>query len=97
MTENGIGTKDDSLKRSYIVEHLQQVHQAIQNGIDIRGYLIWTWVTNFEWAEGFGSDFGLVGMEPDTLNRIPRESAYMFKEIIENNALTKEIQEKNMV
>ena len=97
MTENGIGTKDDALKRSYIVKHLQQVHLAIKEGIDIRGYLIWTWVTNFEWAEGFGSDFGLVGMEPETLNRIPRESAYMFKEIIQNNALTREIQEKNLI
>ncbi|MFW9850723.1 MAG: glycoside hydrolase family 1 protein, partial [Candidatus Thorarchaeota archaeon] len=96
MTENGIGTKDDSLKRSYIVKHLQQVHRAIQDGIDIRGYLIWTWITNFEWAEGFGSDFGLVGMDLGTLNRVPRESAYMFKEIIENNALTKEIQEMNL-
>ncbi|MDF1537749.1 MAG: glycoside hydrolase family 1 protein [Candidatus Thorarchaeota archaeon] len=94
MSENGIGTKDDTLKRAYILKHLQQVHQAIQDGIDIRGYLVWTWVTNFEWAEGFGSDFGLVGMEPETLNRIPRESAYMFKDIIQNNGLTKELQEK---
>ncbi len=94
MTENGIGTTDDALKRSYILKHLQQVHRAINDGIDIRGYLIWTWVTNFEWAEGFGSDFGLVRMEPETLNRIPRESAYMLKDIIQNNGLTEELQEK---
>jgi len=94
MTENGIGTKDDALKRRYILEHLQQVHRAIQDGIDIRGYLIWTWVTNFEWAAGFGSDFGLVRMEPKTLNRVPYESAFMFKDIIQNNGLTKILQDK---
>jgi len=96
MTENGIGTTDDSLKRQYIIKHLQQVHRAIEEGIDIRGYLIWTWVTNFEWAEGFGSDFGLVGMEPRTLDRIPRESAFMFKDIITQNGLTKALQEKHL-
>ncbi|MFW9918171.1 MAG: glycoside hydrolase family 1 protein [Candidatus Thorarchaeota archaeon] len=94
MTENGIGTTDDSLKRKYIMKHLQQVHRAIQDGIDIRGYLIWTWVTNFEWAEGFGSDFGLVGMEHQTLNRQPRESAFMFKDIIQNNGMTRVLQER---
>ncbi len=96
MTENGIGTTNDALKRRYIIRHLQEVHRAIQDGIDIRGYLIWTWVTNFEWAEGFGSDFGLVGMDSQTLDRQPRESAFMFKDIIQSNGLTKEIQEKHL-
>ncbi len=94
MTENGIGTTDDALKRRYILTHLQQVHRAIQEGIDIRGYLVWTWVQNFEWAHGMSSDFGLIGMDPNTLERITRESAYMFKDIIQNNGLTAEIQQK---
>ncbi len=94
MTENGIGTMDDSLKCRYIISHLQQVYNAIQDGVDIWGYLVWTWVTNFEWAQGFMSDFGLVGMEPSTLQRIPRESAYLLKDIIEHNGITKEIQQR---
>jgi beta-glucosidase len=97
LTENGIGATDDSLKRRYLLTHLQQVHRAIQDGMDIRGYLIWSLTDNFEWAEGFSSHFGLVEINYDTQERIPRESAYMFRDIIENNGLLAEMQEKHLI
>jgi beta-glucosidase len=96
LTENGIGTLDDSLRRRYLISHLQQAHRAIQDGVDIRGYLVWSLTDNFEWAQGYESHFGLVEVDYETQDRIPRESAYMFKEIIENNGLTKELQEKHL-
>ncbi|MFO7837202.1 MAG: family 1 glycosylhydrolase [Candidatus Thorarchaeota archaeon] len=96
LTENGIGTQDDFLRRKYIVSHLQQVHRAIRNGVDILGYLVWSLTDNFEWAEGYESHFGLVEVEYETRERIPRESAYMFREIIQQNALIPEMQVKHL-
>ena len=94
LTENGIGTSDDAVRQRYIINHLQEVHRAIQEGVEILGYLVWSLTDNFEWAQGFSSHFGLVEIDYDSLERKPKESAYMFREIIEENALTKEIQEK---
>ncbi len=94
LTENGIGTLDDMLRCRYILTHLQQVHRAISEGVDIRGYLVWSLTDNFEWTYGFGSHFGLVAIDHQTLQRTPRESALMFHEIVTNNGLTAELQER---
>lgn len=94
LTENGIGTQDDSLKRRYILEHLQQANRAIEDGVHILGYLMWSLTDNFEWAHGYSSHFGLVEVNNETQERTSRESAYMFRDIIENNGLTSEIQKK---
>ncbi len=94
LTENGIGTQNDNLRCRYILMHLQQVHRCIQEGVDIRGYLVWSLTDNFEWAQGFSSHFGLIEIDYQTQKRIPRESAALFKEIIKNNGLTKDMQAK---
>lgn len=96
MTENGIGTVNDALKRRYILQHLQQVYRAIEDGVDIRGYLIWSLTDNFEWAQGNSSHFGLIEVDYETLKRTPRESAYMFREIIQNNGISREMQKKHL-
>ncbi|MCF2137307.1 MAG: glycoside hydrolase family 1 protein [Candidatus Thorarchaeota archaeon] len=92
LTENGIGTSDDSLRCRYILRHLQQVHRAINEGIDVRGYLVWSLTDNFEWAHGYSSHFGLVEVDYKTLERRPRESAYMFQKIIQDNGVSSELQ-----
>ena len=92
LTENGIGTLDDSLRCRYIILHLQQVHRAIVDGVRVLGYLVWSLTDNFEWTYGYGSHFGLVEVDYETLERRPRQSAYMFRQIIEQNGLTAEIQ-----
>jgi beta-glucosidase len=92
LTENGIGTLDDKLRQRYIVSHLQQVYRAIQDGIDIRGYLVWSLTDNFEWTQGYNSHFGLVEIDYQTQERHPRDSAFTYRNIIRNNGLTKEIQ-----
>ncbi len=94
MTENGIGTLDDSLRCRYIVTHLQQVHRAIQDGVNVQGYIVWSLTDNFEWAEGLSSHFGLVGVDYSTLRRTPRESAYIYREIIKKNGISRALQEK---
>ncbi len=96
LTENGIGTLDDSLRCRYILAHLQQVHRAINDGVRILGYLIWSLTDNFEWAEGYCSHFGLVEVDYETQKRTPRESAYMFRDIIQKNAIPVELQERHL-
>ncbi len=94
LTENGIGTLDDMLKQRYIVSHLQQVYRAIEDKVDIRGYLVWSLTDNFEWTQGYSSHFGLVEIDYKTQERHSRNSAFMYRDIIRNNGLTEELQQR---
>ncbi len=94
VTENGTSVHDDLDRRRYILRHLARVHRAIRDGADVRGYLHWSFCDNFEWAEGWYQKFGLWEHEPGTLNRIPRPSAEMFRDIARANAVTPEIVER---
>ncbi len=91
ITENGIGTDDDEQRQRYIVRHLREVHRAISDGVDVRGYLHWSFQDNFEWAEGFRQRFGLIAMEEGSRNRLPKPSAYMFRDIAAANAVSDEL------
>jgi beta-glucosidase len=88
VTENGISTKDDTQRCRHLLRHLAEMHHALQEGTDIRGYLHWTLIDNFEWTEGYQQWFGMVAMEPGTLKRRPRPSAYLFRDIARGNAVT---------
>ncbi|WP_437624001.1 glycoside hydrolase family 1 protein [Sorangium sp. So ce1151] len=87
VTENGIATDDDAWRKAFLAEHLHQVCLAIQSGLDVRGYAHWSWIDNFEWAEGFGPRFGLVAVDPETLSRRPRESLRLYARIIRERTL----------
>ena len=63
-------------------------------GTDVRSYFHWCQQDNFEWAEGYRQKFGLFEREEGTLNRIPKPSAYMFKEIAQKNAVPGKLVEK---
>ncbi len=93
ITENGCADAHDELRRRYLLSHLAQVHHAIGDGCDVRGYLQWTFVDNFEWREGYRPRFGLVEMDPDDpdLVRRPRPSAFMYRDLIAENAITPEL------
>jgi beta-glucosidase len=94
ITENGFSDALDNRRPLAILEHLAMVHRAISEGIPVRGYLYWSLVDNFEWAEGWGVRFGLIELDPETQERIPRSSASMFGEICRANAITEEIVER---
>jgi len=64
ITENGIADGTDQLREKFIKEHLRWIWQAIQDGVDVRGYMYWSLLDNFEWAEGFAPRFGLVEIDP---------------------------------
>jgi beta-glucosidase len=81
ITENGVADENDELRPAYLRDHLVAVADAIDAGVDIRGYLFWTAWDNFEWAEGYTKRFGLIAVDRDTQARIPKPSAALFAEI----------------
>ncbi|MFA4701563.1 glycoside hydrolase family 1 protein [Pyrococcus kukulkanii] len=90
ITENGIATLDDEWRIEFIIQHLQYVHKAIEDGYDVNGYFYWSLMDNYEWREGFEPRFGLIEIDYETFERRPRKSAYVYGEI----ARTKEIKEE---
>lgn len=87
ITENGIADATDTKREKFITDHLVQVHHAIQEGADVRGYFYWSLLDNFEWDNGFQARFGLVEVDFKTQERKIRPSAYAYKNIIEQNSL----------
>lgn len=83
VTENGCsytaepdadGTIPDQFRIDYLAAHVKAVEAAIAQGADVRGYLVWSLLDNFEWAEGFHQRFGLVHVDPHTQDRTPKAS-----------------------
>jgi beta-glucosidase len=84
VMENGLADADDKKRADFIRDHLRAVEEAQKEGVDVRGYLHWSFMDNFEWAEGFKPRFGLVEVDYKTMVRKPRASAYVYKAIIES-------------
>jgi beta-glucosidase len=79
ITENGIATADDAQRVAYLRSHLAAVKQAMDEGVDVRGYLYWSSFDNFEWSEGYRPTFGLIGIDrEDGLRRVARPSAEAY-------------------
>ncbi|HYA67282.1 MAG TPA: family 1 glycosylhydrolase [Acidimicrobiales bacterium] len=87
VTENGIGTADDSQRLAFIAEALVGVHRCLADGIDIRGYVHWSLLDNFEWVLGYGPPFGLVEVDRDTFERRPKPSATWLGAVAKQNGL----------
>jgi beta-glucosidase len=87
VTENGCScaAMDDQLRIDYLDAHLHAVSNAIQGGVDVRGYYCWSLVDNFEWAEGYTQRFGLVHVDFDTQVRTPRASFRWYADTIRAN------------
>jgi beta-glucosidase len=87
VTENGIATNDDSRRVEYIRRALAGLKSAIDDGVDVRGYLAWSLIDNFEWNLGYTPKFGLVAVDRNTQERTIKPSARMFGEIARRNSL----------
>lgn len=86
ITENGLADAKDEKREKFIKDHLFYVHQAMQKGADVRGYLYWSLTDNFEWQHGYWPRFGLIGIDRDSLlKRKVRYSALKYAEICKNN------------
>ncbi len=95
ITENGCAYDDpvvdgrcaDPRRIEYLDLHLRAVKDAIDEGVDVRGYYQWSLMDNFEWALGYDKRFGLVHVDFDTLERTPKDSAHWYREVIKRNGL----------
>ncbi|MBX7443827.1 MULTISPECIES: glycoside hydrolase family 1 protein [unclassified Arthrobacter] len=96
VTENGAayddvpdetGFVDDQDRLAFFASHLQAVHGAVADGVDVRGYLAWSLLDNYEWSFGYHQRFGLVRVDYATQDRIPKASARWYAEVAGSNAV----------
>ena len=91
VTENGIADADDDQRPAFIRDHLASLHRAmVEDGADVRGYLHWSLLDNFEWADGWAPKFGLIEVDRTTMARTPRPSAAYYATICRDNAVDDE-------
>jgi beta-glucosidase len=86
ITENGCSYEglDDQDRITYLDGHVRALHRAVEAGVDVRGYFVWSLLDNFEWAEGYARRFGLVhvNFEDATLERTPKASYGWYRELL---------------
>jgi beta-glucosidase len=92
VTENGAAFFDppavegdrlaDPLRVDYLRKHITAVHAAIERGVDVRGYFVWSLLDNFEWSLGYSKRFGIVHVDYETQRRTPKDSARFYAEVI---------------
>jgi beta-glucosidase/6-phospho-beta-glucosidase/beta-galactosidase len=95
VTENGTAwpdkTKEDAQNDQFRVDfykgYITSMHDAIQKGADVRGYFAWSFIDNYEWAEGYAKRFGLHWVNYETQERVPKKSALWYKDVIKNNGI----------
>ena len=95
ITENGCAYDDpviegachDPRRVEYLDLHLRALKDAIDEGVDVRGYYQWSLLDNFEWALGYDKRFGIVHVDFETLARTPRDSAHWYRDVILRNGL----------
>jgi beta-glucosidase len=94
VTENGLSNNDwvsldgkvhDPQRIDYLERHLLQLKRAIADNVEVAGYFHWSFMDNFEWAEGYKERFGLVHVDYATQARTPKDSAYRYREVIRSN------------
>jgi len=89
ITENGAAYSDrrfedevhDADRISYLKEYLFQLHRAIEDGCDVRGYFVWSFLDNFEWEYGLSKRFGLVYVDYESQERIMKESGRWYAQV----------------
>ena len=94
ITENGCASMDwvhhdghvhDAARIDYLLRHLCNLRRAINEGVDVRGYFQWSILDNFEWAEGYRMRFGLIYVDYETMERIPKDSYKWYRQVIAGN------------
>jgi len=87
VTETGLPDHDDDQRPRYLLNHLAEVHRAIEHGVDVRGFFHWSLLDNFEWAHGWGLRFGLYAFDERTGARSMRPSAALYAACTRANAI----------
>ncbi|MEU8988592.1 GH1 family beta-glucosidase [Streptomyces sp. NPDC048558] len=84
ITENGCSYEgiDDQERIAYLDGHIRALHRAVEAGVDVRGYFVWSLLDNFEWAEGYARRFGLVHTDYESLTRTPKASYGWLRDVL---------------
>ena len=94
IAENGAAYDDyldphgrvrDAERITYLTEHLDALRRAVADGVDVRGYFVWSLLDNFEWAHGYSKRFGIVYVDFGTQRRVPKDSAHWYARAIARN------------
>ena len=88
ITENGLADAKDQNRKWFVKESLHNIHKAIADGVNVRGYFYWSLLDNFEWDKGFWPRFGLIEIDYNSLARKPRLSSWIYSEIAKNNSIS---------
>lgn len=93
ICENGVAADDDRFRIVYLARHLAALKEAMDLGVDLRAYIHWSALDNYEWGS-FKARFGLIHTDFQTFKRTPKPSAYFFQDIIKNHGITHAIRKK---
>lgn len=94
ITENGISCDNDEFRLVFLTEYLSAVNEAIKEGVDVKGYMHWSTMDNYEW-DSFIPKFGLVDVDRENgYKRTPKPSAYFYRDIIDANGYKPEMLKK---
>ena len=72
----------DPLRVDYLRKHIMALHAALEEGVDLRGYFVWSLLDNFEWSLGYSKRFGIVHVDFETQKRTPKDSALFYSTVI---------------
>ena len=87
VTESGMATAIDVRRIRYMEAAMRETAACLAEGIDVRTYIYWSLLDNFEWAFGYKPTFGLIGVDRKTLVRRPKPSAYWLGEVAKSGGL----------
>ena len=87
---NGDGQVHDARRTAYLHGHLSACRRAIEAGVRLAGYFAWSLMDIFEWGHGYTQRFGMVWVDYETQQRIPKDSARWYSRVIEENAVLPE-------
>ena len=96
ITENGLSCTDtvcldgkvhDAERIDFLQRYLRELKRAVRDGVDIKGYFLWSLMDNFEWACGYTERFGLIHVDYETQKRTMKDSAMWYKKIVETNGI----------
>jgi beta-glucosidase len=82
------GHVDDQDRLTFLRDHVRVAQQALAAGVDLRGFFVWSFLDNFEWAEGYAKRFGIVRVDFDTQRRTPKASARWYSRLARTGAIS---------
>jgi len=86
VVEDGVKTVHDPERVDFLRRHFTAARRAIDRGVDLRGYFVWSLLDNYEWNRGYAERFGIVRIDFETLERIPKDSSHWYSQLARTGA-----------